>query len=81
MASRPRSLAVTKVSKISESPDISQITILQETRRRIKFSTNFAVRIARIQDANTMGVNYCLREKRKSFGFSLFCLKISMRIE
>ena len=81
MASRPRSLAVTKISKISESPDIWVITILRESQRHIKFSTNFAARITRIQDANTMGVNYCLREKRKSFGFFSFCLAIIRNFE
>ena len=81
MASRPRSLAGTKISKISESPDIWVITILREPQRHIKFSTNFAARITRIQDANTMGVNYCLREKRKSFGFFSFCLAIIRNFE
>ena len=72
MASRPKSLAVTKISKISESPDIWVITILREPQRRVKFSTNFAVRICQNSGAHTMGVNYCLREKRKSFGFFSF---------
>ena len=75
MASRPKSLAVTKISKISESPDIWRITILREPQHRVKFSTNFAVGIARIR-VHTMGVNYCVREKRKSFGFFSFYLVI-----
>ena len=48
MASQPKSLAVTKISKISESPDIWGITILREPQRRIKFSTNFVVTICQI---------------------------------
>ena len=48
MALRPRSLAVTKISKISESPDIWVITILREPQRHIKFSTNFVVTICQI---------------------------------
>ena len=49
MAQRPKSLAVTKMSKIYENLDIGVITILQEPQRRVKFSTNFAVRITIIQ--------------------------------
>ena len=75
MAQRPKSLVVTKISKISACPDIWVTTILQEPPH-IKFSTNFAVTIARFQAAHTMGVNYCLREKRKSFGFFSFLLPI-----
>ena len=79
MAQQPKSLAVTKISKISESPDIWVITILPEPQCRIKFSTNFAVTICQNSDAHTMGVNYCLREKRKSFGFFSFCLLCNER--
>ena len=81
MASRPKSLAVTKISKISESPDIWGITILREPQCRIKFSTNFVVTICQNSDVHTMGVNYCLREKRKSRNFFSFlfvcCQKLS----
>ena len=55
MATRPMSLAVTKISKISESADIWVITILREPQCCIKFSTNFAVRICQISDAHTNG--------------------------
>ena len=75
MAQQPKSLAVTKISKISESPDIWVITILREPQRHIKFSTNFVVTIYQNSGAYTMGVNYCLREKRKSFGLFSFLLR------
>ena len=72
MALRPRSLAVTKISKISESPDIWVITILREPQRHIKFSTNFAVRITRIQDENTMALTIVCGRREKVETFSLF---------
>ena len=54
---------------------------MREPQRYIKFSTNFMVTICQNSDAHTMGVNYCLREKRKSFGFFSFlfvhCQKLS----
>ena len=74
MATRPRSLAVTKISKISESPDIWVITILREPQRYIKFSTNFMVTICQNSDAHTMGVNYCCGWREKVSAFSLFYL-------
>ena len=80
MAQQPRSLAVTKISKISESPDIWVITILREPQRYIKFSTNFMVTICQNSDAHTMGVNYCLREKRKSFGFFFFLFMLCQKL-
>ena len=44
MATRPRSLAVTKIIKISESPDISAITIFMELSMQclIRFLTCIA---------------------------------------
>ena len=81
VAQQPKSLAVTKISKISESPDIWVITILREPQRHIKFSTNFAVTICRNSDAHIQRVTVWTREKRKSLAFSLFCPKISMQIE
>ena len=72
--------AITKISKISESPDIWVITILRERQRCVKFLTNFAVEIARIR-VHTMGVNYCLRVERKSFGFFSFCFVIICNFE
>ena len=69
------------VSKISESLDIWRITILREPQRRVKFSTNFAVGIARIRVHTQWALTICLREKRKSFGFFSFlfvhCQKLS----
>ena len=81
MVSRPRSLAVTKISKISESPDIWVITILREPQRYIKFSTNFAVGIARIRVRTqwALTIVYGRREKVSAFSLFLFvhCQKLS----
>ena len=72
MASRPKSLAVTKISKISESPDIWGITILREPQCRIKFSTNFAVGIARIRVHTQWALTIVCGRREKVSAFSLF---------
>ena len=81
MASRPKSLAVTKISKISESPDIGGITILREPQRRIKFSTNFVVTICQNSDAHTMVLTIVCGRREKVSAFSLYlfvcCQKLS----
>ena len=81
MASRPKSLAVTKISKISESPDIWGITILREPQCRIKFSTNFAVGIARIRVHTQWALTIVCgrREKVETLSLYLFvcCQKLS----
>ena len=77
MASRPRSLAVTKISKISESPDIWVITILRELQRHIKFSTNFAVTICQNSDAHTMVLTIVCGRREKVSTFSLFVCALS----
>ena len=74
MASRPKSLAVTKISKISESPEIWVITILREPQRYIKFSTNFAVGIARIRVHTQWALTIVCGRREKVSAFSLFCL-------
>ena len=74
MASRPKSLAVTKISKISESPDIWVITILREPQRYIKFSTNFAVGIARIRMHTQWALTIVCGRREKVSAFSLFYL-------
>ena len=76
MASRPKSLAVTKISKISESPDIWVITILREPQRRIKFSTNFAVGITRIRVHTQWALTIVCGRREKVSAFSLFYLCI-----
>ena len=78
-ASRPKSLAVTKISKISESPDIWGITILREPQRHIKFSTNFVVGIARIR-VHTIKTVVWMRGKRKSFGFFSFLFMLCQKL-
>ena len=77
MATRPRSLAVTKISKISESPDIWVITILREPQRRIKFSTNFAVGIARIRVHTQWALTIVCGRREKVSAFSLFVCVLS----
>ena len=77
MASRPKSLAVTKISKISESPDIWGITILREPQRRIKFSTNFVVGIARIRVHTQWALTIVCGRREKVSAFSLFVCALS----
>ena len=72
MAQQPKSLAVTKISKISESADIWIITILREPQRRIKFSTNFAVGIARIRVHTQWALTIVCGRREKVSVFSLF---------
>ena len=72
MAQQPRSLAVTKISKISKSLDIWVITILREPQRCIKFSTNFAVRVARIRTHTQWALTIVCGRREKVSAFSLF---------